>query len=211
MLPGQGADCRLFAELTLDTSKYELNCLSYGTPSKEATMSSFARQIAAYIDTTKPFILIGTSLGGMLAVEIAHLLSPIQTIIISSAKESKELPLRYKFQSVIPIYSMLPSKVLKKGAFVLQPIVEPDRKKFKSTFVSMLSAKPDIYFKRSIGLIINWNRDTCQRDIIHLHGDKDHTIPVRNVEDVIILRGGSHMMTLTSANKVSEILNTQLH
>ncbi len=211
VLPGQGADCRLFAELELDTSTYALNCLSYGIPGRDETMSSFAKNISKYIDTTKPFILIGTSLGGMLAVEIAHYLTPDQTIIISSAKERKELPLRYKFQRMVPIYAMFPPQVLKKGALALQPIVEPDRNKYEQTFVSMLSDKPNIYYQRSIGLIINWERTNCERDIIHLHGDNDHTIPIRNIENAIVVEGGSHMMTLTSAEKISKILNAQLN
>ncbi len=211
VLPGQGADCRLFAALELDTSKYALNCLSYGTPGRDETMSSFAKNISKHIDTTQPFILIGTSLGGMLAVEIAHDLSPAQTIIISSAKERKELPIRYKFQRMVPIYAMFPPQVLKKGALVLQPIVEPDRNKYEQTFVSMLSDKSDIYYKRSIGLIINWERTKCERDIIHIHGDNDHTIPIRNIENAITIEGGSHMMTLTSAEKISKILNAQLN
>ena len=80
LLPGQGADCRLFALLEIDTSKYTPICLAYQTPGKNESMESFAQQISAHIDTTLPFSIIGTSLGGMIATEIAHILKPENVI-----------------------------------------------------------------------------------------------------------------------------------
>ena len=68
-------------------------------------------------------------------------LSPQKVIIISSAKNRKELPLRYRFQRYIPLYAILPPAILKWGAKVMQPIVEPDRNKNKKIFKANL--KPD--------------------------------------------------------------------
>jgi esterase/lipase len=169
-------------------------------------MADFALRIATYIDTTKEYYLVGVSLGGMIATEIAHHYTPSKTIIISSAKNKNELPVRYRFQRHIPIYNIIPPKLLKKGALFLQPLVESDRNKYESTFISMLSSKSPEYFQASISLIVNWQRETCSADIIHIHGTNDHTIPIKNIMDPIIIKDGSHMMTLTLYDEVQKNL-----
>tara|TARA_B100000508_G_scaffold140088_1_gene140088 strand:- start:9965 stop:10672 length:708 start_codon:yes stop_codon:yes gene_type:complete len=210
LLPGQGADCRLFADIDLDTTRYNPICLAYSTPREHENMRQFASRIAKEVDTTRSFYLIGVSLGGMIATEISHQLKPDKTIIISSAKNRKELPARYKFQKVVPIYDWIPPALLKKGALFLQPIVEPDRDKYEATFIDMLSSKPPLYFERTIALIVNWNRTETSADIIHIHGTKDHTIPIRNVVDPTVIQNGSHMMTLTKSQEISEVLSKLL-
>lgn len=210
LIPGQGADCRLFAKLEIDTVKYKPICLSYTAPNDQADMQSFAKDFLIKIDTTQPFYLIGVSLGGMIATEIAHMVKPLKTIIISSAKNKYELPARYRFQNSVPIYRLFPPRLLKKGALLLQPIVEPDRKKYKSTFVDMLSSKTPAYFKSTIKLIVTWERTVCTAPITHIHGENDHTIPIRNVSSPIIVKEGSHMMTLTASSQISKLLNELL-
>src|SRR5438046_2594666 len=95
--PGQGSDKRIFDSLTISPD-YQVKVIEYGTPQKHATMNSFARELAKQIDTTKPFVLLGVSLGGMICVELSEILKPEKTILISSAKNRNELPDRYTFQ-----------------------------------------------------------------------------------------------------------------
>lgn len=211
LIPGQGADCRLFGKLDIDTSKFELVCLSYSAPPPNADMGSFARSFLHEINTNKKFILIGVSLGGMIATELAHICNPLKTIIISSAKTRYELPVRYRFQQRIPIYKLFPGNVLKKGALILQPIVEPDRDIYKATFIDMLTSKSPEYFKTSIHLIVTWSRESCTESITHIHGNNDHTIPIRNVSNAIVIDEGSHMMTLTKHESISQLINTEIY
>lgn len=207
LFPGQGSDKRIFDSLTLDNS-YNLKVIEYGTPDKSISLETFAKQLSSQIDTTRPFVLIGMSLGGMICSELNEILSPEKTIIISSAKNRTELPWRYKFQKVIPIYKLFPGSFLLAGAKLLQPIVEPDRNKNKKTFKSMLAAKKGKYMKRSIGLIIRWDRKTNSKKIYHIHGTNDHTLPFRKIKSPdYIIKDGSHMITLTTAKEISVIIN----
>jgi pimeloyl-ACP methyl ester carboxylesterase len=208
--PGQGSDKRIFDSLEIDPS-FTLHVIEYGTPEKNATMSSFARQLAQQIDTTQKFILVGVSLGGMICTELNELLNPEKTILISSAKNRNELPFRYKFQKAIPVYKLFPGSVLLAGAKILQPIVEPDRKKNSRTFKSMLGKKNSLYMKRTVNLIINWKKEANTKKIWQIHGTKDHTLPFRKIKSPDhIVKGGSHMMTLTRAKEISELLNRVL-
>ena len=204
--PGQGSDGRLFDSLTIHPD-YELRVIEYGTPEKHATMHSFAKQLAGQIDTTRRFILMGVSLGGMICSELSEIVKPEKTILISSAKNRNELPRRYKFQRAIPIYKLVPGSVMLAGAKMLQPIVEPDRASNKETFKSMLGRKESTYMRRTVGLIIRWPRTSNSTRLYHIHGSNDHTLPIRHVVPTDVVEGGSHMMTLTRAQEVSVLIN----
>ena len=205
--PGQGSDSRIFGELTIDSS-FSCKFIEYGTPERKITMKDFALQLSRSIDTTRSYVLVGVSLGGMICSELNEILSPEKVIIISSAKNHTELPFRYRFQRIVPLYKIIPPKLIYLGAKFLQPIVEPDRNKRKEVFRSMLSDKRPKYLKRTIGLIMSWDRKTNSKKIIHIHGTKDHTIPFRNVKKPDYkIEKGSHMMTLTRADEISGILN----
>ena len=208
--PGQGSDKRIFDSLDID-KKYQIKVIEYGTPDKGMTMASFARKLSTQIDTSQQFILLGVSLGGMICVELNEILNPKKTILISSAKNRHELPVRYRFQKAIPIYKLFPGFMLLAGAKLLQPIVETDRKKNKATFKSMLGSKKPIYMKRTVGLIINWDRKENIKSICQIHGTNDHTLPIRKIKTpTYIVDKGSHLMTLTRAKEITAILNTAL-
>ncbi|MEZ5071272.1 MAG: hypothetical protein R2751_09945 [Bacteroidales bacterium] len=55
--------------------------------------------------------------------------------------------------------------------------------------------------------ILEWERTESPGNIIHIHGDQDHTIPIRNVSFDFLVEGGSHMMVLTRGEEISRIIN----
>lgn len=210
LFPGQGSDKRLFDSLQFDPG-YKVRIIEYGIPDKGLTLDAFAQTLIQFIDTTERFVLVGVSLGGMLCVELNERLRPEKTIIISSAKNRSELPFRYRFQKAIPLYKIFPGCALLAGAKLLQPLVEPDRKKNKETFKSMLRAKNGHYMKRTIHLLINWERINNTKPVFHIHGTKDHTLPIRKIRNPThTVYRGSHMMTLTRGREISQILKTIL-
>lgn len=204
--PGQGSDRHIFDSLVLD-SGYEVKVIEYGAPEKGLSMEAFARKLSDRINTTHDFILLGVSLGGMICVELTEILNPKKTIIISSAKNRNELPFRYKFQRVVPLYELFGGRSLLAGAKMLQPVVEPDRNKNKETFKGMLSAKDPVYMKRTIALIVTWKRTSNTKKVYHIHGTRDHTIPLRNLSHPdYVIPHGSHMMTLTRPRVISTLV-----
>jgi pimeloyl-ACP methyl ester carboxylesterase len=207
LIHGQGSDARLFSKLTLNVG-FDTFCLNLPLPAKGENMQSFAQQLIPKIDTTGPFILIGVSLGGMVAAELNDILHPLQTIIISSAKNNNELPTRYKFMHAFPLYKVFPAGFIKASSFIMQPLVEPDRKKEKAIFKSMLRKKDKHFLKRTIPMIVNWQKKSNTGGaLIHIHGTKDHTIPIKNINTGIVIKNGSHMMVLTQAELISEKIN----
>jgi len=205
LFPGQGADERLFSKIK-PGSNFRMVHVNYPVPEKGATMADYAGIICRQIDTTGKYILIGVSLGGMICSELADILKPEKIIIVSSAKNRHELPMRYKFKNIKWLHSITPKRLIKWGAQVLQPIVEPDRNKSKDIFKSMLGSKSPIYYKRTVNMIINWQREHYNDDIIHIHGTDDRTLPIINVKAHFKIDKGSHVMTLTRGDELNEII-----
>lgn len=208
--PGQGSDKRIFDSLSIDPS-FKKVFIQYPVPKRGTSLKQFAIELSTQIDTTQPFILLGVSLGGMICCEMNEYLDPEKVIIISSAKNRKELPFRYKFQRYIPLYAIFPPIVLRGGAKLMQPIVEPDRKKNKKTFKAMLRDKRPKFIKRTIRMIVNWDKKESSKKVYHIHGTKDHTLPYRKLKNVDhTIQKGSHMMTLTLAEEISKAIKEVL-
>ena len=138
-----------------------------------------------------------------------HLVLPpgYDTVHISyPVPEKHELPGRYTFQQHFRLNRIIPKRMTKGGARLLQGIVEPDRKHDKETFKDMLKAKDPVYLKRTVDMIINWERIAYSDKIVHIHGDKDHTIPIKNVQYEYLIEEGSHMMMITRAGEINVII-----
>ncbi len=209
LFPGQGSDHRIFGKLNI-CDGYTMVNIRYPVPQRNETMSSYALTLAGQIDTTVPYIIIGVSLGGMISTELSDYLDPHTTIIISSAKSRSEIPCRYRFLKYFRIYKIIPAPLFKIGALIAQPLFEPDRKNEKEIFISMLKAKNPVFLKRSTEMIVNWDHTKNNRNIIHIHGTGDHTLPYRRITANYTIQGGSHMMVLTCADEVNRIINSIL-
>lgn len=202
LFPGQGSDGRIFDSLRL-SPQFDVCVIEYPMPEKNMTMQEFAVTLVPLIDTSQPYSFIGVSMGGMLCVELSEILKPEMTILISSAQTAQDLPYRYRFQKKVPVYKIFPSRWIWAGAQFLQPLVEPDRNVQKEVFTSMLQHKHPDYMKRTVEMIVKWERTTSKANIYQIHGSHDHTIPVRNLHSVYYnIPGGSHMITLTRAAEV---------
>lgn len=205
MIPGQGADERLFKDIRLENC--EMIILRFLVPVKNELLPEYARRMAGQIDTMKPFSIIGVSMGGMIAVEMSKFLHPQKVVIISSAKGRDELPLRYRFMSHVPIYRLFPGRFLKRMANIVRPIVEPESKQNTPVFKAMINDKDPEFMQRSIHMIVNWKNTDKPSNLIHIHGTKDRTLPLRNIKDAVEVKGGGHMVTLVRANEISTLLN----
>ena len=209
LIPGQGSDYRIYKHFKF--KDFDTIHVKYIIPHEIETMESYAQRLSEQIDTTKRFSIIGVSLGGMLAVELSEFLNPEEVIVISSAKNRNELPFRYKFMKKVPLNTIFGGGFLRAVAPTAQIIVEPDSKKKRELCVSMLKSKNELFMKRSVNMIINWEREGDSAKIIHIHGDNDHTIPIRNVNGVTYkVKNGSHMMALTMGEKIRNIVKEYL-
>jgi hypothetical protein len=210
MIPGCASDERLYKNITIEGK--EAIVLKWILPEENEQMNSLAKRMAEQIDTTLPFAIVGVSLGGMIACEMSTFLSAEKVIVISSATTRHQIPRRYRLMKRFPFYKILPARLIKAGAKLTTPLVEPDRNTERETCEAMLNDKDGVFLKRSIHCIVTWQSppiDTTK--IIHIHGTSDNTLPVRFVKADYQIENGSHMMVLTRGKEISALLNKLLN
>src|ERR1700761_6586962 len=90
LIAGIGADTRVYNNI--DLGEHDVTCVDYIQSHKSDTLSSYAQKLIGHYHITPMSVVIGDSLGGMMAVEIAKLIPLDKVILISSIKTKDEEP-----------------------------------------------------------------------------------------------------------------------
>ena len=102
-LSGLGADKRVFTKLEL--KGYRQIHLDWLVPNNQESLTNYVKRLAVEIKDNNP-IVIGLSFGGIVAIEIAKQITVKKVILISSAKQSHEIPWYFKLFPIMFIMSM---------------------------------------------------------------------------------------------------------
>ena len=76
------------------------------------SLKSYALRLAGGINQSVPFAIIGLSFGGMLATEMATVLHPQRTVLVSSVPTKQQLPWYYRLCGMIKLNKLTPSFVI---------------------------------------------------------------------------------------------------
>jgi pimeloyl-ACP methyl ester carboxylesterase len=216
-IPGMGADGRLFEGLKREGLEFEV--IEFIPPIKGESLREYALRLAEKIDTSKPFVLGGQSLGGVMATEIAQVLKPEKLILISSVKHSREFPFYYKLGRYLPVHRLFsgrwfvqhgPRARVRHLPEWQRDILKGMRRDANAEFVEW-----------AVNAVVNWRsvgaskrlalESGCLKvgniDCLHIHGTRDLVLPGVFVRGRIKVRHGQHVMVLTHAKEiVAEIL-----
>lgn len=208
-IPGLGVNKQLFKNLQLP--HFNISFIDWITPVKNEILPAYAMRLAEQIDTSKPFILIGVSFGGMCAIEITKQLSPVKTILISSSKTKIENPSRLRILSFLPLHYLLSDSLYLKGAWILRRLFGVHAgiaKEFKAS----LTPPPENFFARAVNMIVHWKNKTVPANVIHIHGTADRVLPYKkSVRYDYTIEKGSHLMILDRGEEISRIITSSLH
>lgn len=203
-IPGLGTNYLIFNDLKI--YKYELVSLNWPPLKKEYTMADYARCFIDQINTSEPFVLLGLSFGGMLAVELGKILKPEKIILISSAKTRNGLSGAIRFLKFLPIHNVIPDKAYRYISYKAKYLLG-----FLMDYMKILSKMgkdlPENYFKYSVGYIINWNNTVIPKNTFLIHGTSDRLIWFNKKQVDYVVKAGSHAMIITKAKEVSKIVN----
>jgi hypothetical protein len=205
LISGLGADRSVFRNLTFSKG-VKIHYLDWITPKAKESLRAYALRLAEGIDTSRTFCIIGLSFGGMLATEIASVLEPQRTILISSISSKYGLPWYYRLASKIRINRFIPA--IKPNSvprfissfFGVETIDE-------NLFFNQLMRRTDPYFSKwAIDSILKWNRTESPSGIIRIHGSKDRVLPIRDTKVDYLIHDGGHFMIFNRAERISGIL-----
>ena len=209
-MPGLAASHKIFENLEFDLDRYTLHYLNWIAPqSSKEDINSYAYRLSAQIKEKNP-VLIGISFGGIIVQELASYVHPKKVIIVSSVKHQDELPKRFKIAKLTKIYKVFPTVVIENLEDYLGFFIGKGLKKRADLYKKYLSVRSKEYLQWSINSIINWQQTAPIKNIVHIHGTNDAIFPIKNIQNTIKVEGGTHIMVLTKAKKISKIIDTVL-
>ena len=209
-MPGLAASHKIFENLEFDLDRYTLHYINWIEPQTfEEDISSYACRLSAKIKEKNP-VLIGVSFGGIIVQELASYVHPKKVIIVSSVKHHDELPKRFKLAKLTKIYKVFPTKVIENFEDYLGFFIGKSLKKRADLYKKYLSVRSKEYLQWSIATIIKWQQTKPIINIVHIHGTNDAVFPIKNIQNTIKIKGGTHIMVLTKAKKISNIIDTVL-
>jgi esterase/lipase len=206
LIPGLGADGRMYTP-QLKVLKNTV-VLEHQKPKPGETLIQYAHRLTEKIDTSGPFTLIGTSLGGILAIEMSRIIRPDRVVIISSVKHRGEMPLWIRAMKYLRLHRLVTGEV-----FVwfsksnLKRLVTKRDTDVTRLLVDMHRDADTDFVTWAINEVVNWQGKPDHRpDVIHLHGTRDILFPSYKIKQATFIKGGSHVMVLTQSQAVNKAL-----
>jgi pimeloyl-ACP methyl ester carboxylesterase len=207
-ISGLGADKRAFYKIKLPPG-YQAVFLDWIVPLAGESFPDYAKRFSRSIKQDEEFVLIGLSFGGMLASEIAKIVSPKKLIIISSLSSYKELPWYFKLAGKLGIHRII-SPSLYKQATIMNRFMGAGNKEMKSIVYSYVNNIDPAFIRWSLNAIVHWSHAERLSDLVHIHGSNDHLLPYKYVKADYAIKNGGHLMVMNKAEEVNSILEKVL-
>lgn len=201
-ISGLGADKSVFKHIELPEG-FTAHHLAWIKPLPNESLHDYALRLAEGIDHSQPFILLGLSMGGMMAVEIAKTYPAQCVILLSSIPVAQDLPKYYHWvgglRRIIPIGFFMKASVVKR--FFTTETAE-DKRMLKA----MIRRVDPAFVKWAMGAILKWDCKEAPANVIHIHGTSDGVLPCRFTHPQYKLKGAGHLAVLNRAKEINSIL-----
>jgi len=204
-ISGLGADKRVFEHLDFG---YELQHIEWIPPLTNESIKNYTQRLTTQIDTSKPFILLGLSFGGVIACEMNRFISPKKTIHISSIVDKKHLPKTFKVIGALGIHKWIPAQWFYPPLFLAFWFFGIKEKSNKKLLKKIFDDSDRVFTKWAITKLLSKEPIPSIKNLIRIHGTNDRLLPLRNNSNVHQIENGGHFMVLENSNQVNHILKT---
>ncbi len=206
-MPGLAASPTIFENIHLPGDTFECFYLEWLLPeSVNEPLSAYAARMAKDIKHNNA-VLIGVSFGGVLVQEMAKLVNVRKVIIISSVRCNAEFPRRMVFAKRTHIYNIFPTGMMQNIEWLARFSVGNSKlAKRVKLYEKFLAVRDKKYLDWAFKSIINWDCETPNMEVIHIHGDEDEVFPPKYLTSFIPVPGGTHIMVLNKAKWLNEHL-----
>jgi pimeloyl-ACP methyl ester carboxylesterase len=185
---------------------YDVIPVNWLEPDKSDTLSNYSQSIINQYNINNNSVIIGISLGGMIAVEIAKLVSVKKVILISSIKTSDEAPWYFGLFRALPIYKLIPGKWFTSLGFMIKPIFGHMTEEDAWLFNDMLKNSSPVFIKWAMGAVLHWKNEVIPPNLYHITGNKDLVFSYKRIHNAIIVNGGTHIMVFDKAPEINKLL-----
>lgn len=207
-ISGLAADSRVFKHIKLPVG-HEAVYLDWIEPGKNESLQQYAYRLAEKINPSREFALIGLSMGGMMATEIAKLYKPAVTILLSSVPTNAHLPSYFKWAYRLGLHKVVPVGLLK-TASILKRGLTPDSPEDKQVLKQVIKDSDPRFIKWAMQAILSWKNEEVPQPYWHIHGTKDEILPLKYTSPTHLIAGGNHLMIMSKANELNSLLKELL-
>lgn len=205
-VPGLAASIDIFEYLELSEDVYEIHYLDWLVPlSENEPLDAYATRMCERIQHDNP-VLIGVSFGGVMVQEMSKIVTTKKTIIISSVKTKYELPKRLQIAKATKAYKLFPTKAIVNIESFAKYAFGRIAQKRIDLYRKYLSMRDEIYLPWAVYNVLHWQQEIPLPNIVHIHGSADGVFPIKHIKNCTIIEGGTHVMILNKAKKISELL-----
>lgn len=205
LIAGMGADTRIYNNIELPDDD-EVIPVDWIEPDVSDTLTSYSQKLIKQYNVTYNSIVIGNSLGGMMAIEIAKLIPLNKVILISSIKTTDEAPGYFTFFKMLPLYKLIPDTVFRHMGVTIRPIFGGMSPQQLWLFKDMLRKTSPKFLKWAMTAVLKWKNTTIPPNVYIITGDKDRVFNYKLIKDAIIVKGGTHIMIFDKAKEINKIL-----
>jgi len=209
-ISGQGADETLFEHLVLP-SNIIIKHVHWIEPFKKESLADYTKRLSQQIDATGNFVLVGVSLGGIVAIELNKILNPRLTIIISSIATAKECPPHFKFIHFFRLQALIPGSFYKWYHPLINWFFGAETEREKELLRYYMKNATKNYMKWATHEVLNWKNEFRPAGLFHIHGTCDRIFLHQFTHADYKIQKGSHFMVHNRAEEISRILTEKLN
>ncbi|MDD3459597.1 MAG: alpha/beta hydrolase [Weeksellaceae bacterium] len=208
-ISGLGANEKVFKNLNLHPD-FETVKIRWKIPEKNESLQHYTERMSETINPNENFVLMGVSFGGIIAKEMNRILQPDFNILISTIKDRSEMPAYMQLSALTGLHKIIPANFLTSDNFLSYTLFRKMYSGRLPDLKEIFEFRDHYYLKWSMDRIVNWHNDVEMKNFIHFHGTKDLVFPFSKIHEVVEINGGTHVMILTKAKQLSELINQQL-
>ena len=206
LIPGLALNPEVTGNIEL--TGYEKIYIRWIDPAGEEDLSSYAQRIIDIyqIPEDESILILGHSLGGLLAQEIASTKPLARLILISTVKQRQEIPWRIRFLRHGFAYHLASKSIILKTLSIWGWYHGYDEPELEDAFISEVESLSNDYLIWAYKQIIQWDRNQPTNEFLHIHGDMDKTFPIENIGNCLSLSGGDHLMVYKRASELNKLI-----
>jgi len=204
-MPGMAASPSIFEYIKLPENQFKIHLLEWMIPIKKENIENYAKRLAKKVQHENS-VLIGVSFGGIIVQEMSRFLTLKKLIIVSSVKSSVELPKRMKIAKRTKAYKLIPTRLIGNIEALAKYAFGVTATKRIELYKKYLSVNDKQYLDWAIEQMVCWKQTEVIPNIIHIHGEKDAVFPLKNINDCIVVKEGTHIMVINKYKWFNENL-----
>ena len=205
LIPGLGADRRLFNNLEL--AGHQVEYLDWPEMPEDSTLADYAKALSIKVDPVLPHALVGVSMGGMVAEELALMTKPVTTVLISSWKGPQEMPPVVRALRGTHAERILTPVVLRRMLPLVRWQMGLSSDADIALFDGFIADTALHQLKVQIAAVLDWEGVPRPAEgLVHIHGDNDRLMPLEHIASPSVVPDGGHFMVFNKGGTVSRMV-----